>query len=197
MAGETVGPMTEAGRQMATVLHHAVETRDVSWLRFASDDIDAAVGRIESAARREGWDAALADHERLAQAIHDSGIAACRVECAEPIGGEPSGADHDFATLLIRAYSRLGERSNPEVGLEEAWARVGALLPEGWVRDLYDYGPPGPYNPGPGEEFHTPRYQATAKLGISSGLPKLRGRSDESPAAALLDLAARLAEVKP
>lgn len=64
MSDEEIAPMTdpttEAGRQMATVLRNAVRTGDMSWMEFASADIDAAILAIESAARREGHDAALA-----------------------------------------------------------------------------------------------------------------------------------------
>jgi hypothetical protein len=102
---------------------------------------------------------------------------------------------------LFRQYAPMGWRHPGERGdtppptrrtadgLAEAWAEVEAVLPEGWTMGLFDYGQPGPFNPGPGEEFHTPRYEAAAHLGILSSPPKDHGRSDESPAAALHALA--------
>lgn len=93
--------------------------------------------------------------------------------------------------LTSIALSLSAERASVSP-LDEAWAAVAAVRPQGWYIQLYDTGDPGPFLPGPGEEFHTARYQATGNLGILSSPPKVHGLSDESPAAALLDLAAKL-----
>ena len=76
--------------------------------------------------------------------------------------------------------------------LDEAWAEAEAALPEGWMLRLFDYGPSGPFNPGPGESYHVPRYEASSKLGVLSSPPKMFGRSDDTPAAALHALAIAL-----
>jgi hypothetical protein len=61
---------------------------------------------------------------------------------------------------------------------------------------LFDYGVPTPFNPGPGSEFHVPRYEAGAKLGIQSSPPKIRGRSDESMADAVMQVADILSHIE-
>lgn len=63
--------------------------------------------------------------------------------------------------------------------LDEAWAEAEAALPEGWRLQLHYIGPEGPFSPGPGHEFGSPRYAAICDSQFYAGPDRWRGITGE------------------